>query len=630
MARTAKKSAASSTPEAAPEAHEFQAEVAKLLQLMVHSVYSDRDVFLRELISNAADALDKLRYEAIAQPELLNGQPELNITITPEKTARTLTIADSGIGMSHDELIDNLGTIAKSGTQAFVDNVKQAKGDVHLIGQFGIGFYSGFIVAAKVEVISKRAGTDEAFVWTSEGTGSFTVAKAEKASRGTAIVLHLREDAVEFLEDWKIEQVVRAYSDHIAHPIMLAVDKETSRQINTANAIWTRPKSEVTADQHKEFFGHIAGIYSDPALTLHYRAEGRNEYTVLLYVPGEKPFDLYDPERRGRQKLYVKRVYIADDVEILPAYLRFVRGVIDSEDMPLNLSREMLQNNPQVTAIRKAVTNKVLSELKKCAESDEAKFRKIWEVFGPVIKEGLYEDMERRDQLFEIARFRSTKGDWVSLKDYMTRLQENQTAIYYVAAEDSAKALASPQLEGYKARDVEVLLLSDPVDSFWVRTALGFDGKPFKSVTQGAADLDLIKLKDEAKQPAADDAATLTLIAAMKQALGEKVRDVRSSKRLTDSAVCLVADGMMDRTLEKLLSRQKDSGVAVSAPILEINAGHPLIVALGRTVAAKGADAVADAAQLLLDQAYVLEGEQVPDPAAFARRIGDVMARVFA
>ena len=409
MARTAKKSAASSTPEAAPEAHEFQAEVAKLLQLMVHSVYSDRDVFLRELISNGADALDKLRYEAIAQPELLNGQPELNITITPNKTARTLTIADSGIGMSHDELIDNLGTIAKSGTQAFVDNVKQAKGDVHLIGQFGIGFYSGFIVAAKVEVISKRAGTDEAFVWTSEGTGSFTVAKAEKASRGTAIVLHLREDAVEFLEDWKIEQVVRAYSDHIAHPIMLAVDKETSRQINTANAIWTRPKSEVTADQHKEFFGHIAGIYSDPALTLHYRAEGRNEYTVLLYEPGEKPFDLYDPERRGRQKLYVKRVYIADDVEILPAYLRFVRGVIDSEDMPLNLSREMLQNNPQVTAIRKAVTNKVLSELKKCAESDEAKFRKIWEVFGPVIKEGLYEDMERRDQLFEIARFRPDK-----------------------------------------------------------------------------------------------------------------------------------------------------------------------------------------------------------------------------
>lgn len=626
MARTAKKS----TTSTAPEAHEFQAEVAKLLHLMVHSVYSDRDVFLRELISNAADALDKLRYEAIAAPELLEGGGGLRITITPDKTAKTLTIADTGIGMSHDELVENLGTIARSGTQAFVENVKQAKGDVHLIGQFGIGFYSGFIVASRVDVISRRAGTDEAFMWSSDGSGSFTVSPAEATDRGTRIVLHLRDDALEFLEDWKIESVVRAYSDHIAHPIMLAVENDTARQINTANAIWTRPKSEITADQHKEFFGHVSGTYSDPALTIHYRAEGRNEYTVLLYVPGEKPFDLYDPERRGRQKLYVKRVYIADDAELLPAWLRFVRGVIDSEDMPLNLSREMLQNNPQVAAIRKAVTNKVLSELKKCAESDEATFRKVWEVFGPVIKEGLYEDMERRDALFEIARFRSTRGDWVSLKDYVAGLKENQTAIYYLTGEDAVKAAASPQLEGYRARDIEVLLLTDPVDSFWVRTALGFDGKPFKSVTQGAADLDLVKLKDDAKAPANEDASTVTLIAAMKQALGERVKDVRSSKRLTDSACCLVADGMMDRTLEKLLSRQKDSGVSVSAPILEINAGHPLIVALAKTVEAKGADAVSDAAQLLLDQAFVLEGEQVPDPAAFARRIGDVMARVFA
>jgi molecular chaperone HtpG len=625
MARTAKKS----TTSTAPEAHEFQAEVAKLLHLMVHSVYSDRDVFLRELISNAADALDKLRYEAIAAPELLEGGGGLRIAITPDKTAKTLTIADTGIGMSHDELVENLGTIAKSGTQAFVENVKQAKGDVHLIGQFGIGFYSGFIVATRVDVISRRAGTDEAFMWSSDGSGSFTVSPAAATDRGTRIILHLRGDALEFLEDWKIESVVRAYSDHIAHPIMLAVESDTARQINTANAIWTRPKSEITAEQHKEFFGHVSGTYSDPALTIHYRAEGRNEYTVLLYVPGEKPFDLYDPERRGRQKLYVKRVYIADDAELLPAYLRFVRGVIDSEDMPLNLSREMLQNNPQVAAIRKAVTNKVLSELRKCAESDEAAFRKLWEVFGPVIKEGLYEDMERRDALFEIARFRSTRGDWVSLKDYAAGLKENQTAIYYLTGEDAVKAAASPQLEGYRARDIEVLLLTDPVDSFWVRTALGFDGKPFKSVAQGAADLDLIKLKDDAAAPAGADAATVTLIAAMKQALGERVKDVRSSKRLTDSACCLVADGMMDRTLEKLLSRQKDSGVSVSAPILEINAGHPLIVALAKTVEAKGAGAVSDASQLLLDQAFVLEGEQVPDPAAFARRIGDVMAKVF-
>ena len=626
MAKTKTKN--TSTAESG-QTHEFQAEVAKLLQLMVHSVYSDRDVFLRELISNAADALDKLRYEAIARPELLEGAPALTITLTPDKEKKTLTIADTGIGMSEQELVENLGTIAKSGTQAFVEKAKAAQGELHLIGQFGIGFYSGFIVASKVDVISRRAGESEANMWSSDGSGSFTVVPVEQAKRGTAIVLHLKDDALEFLEDWKIESVVRAYSDHIAHPIKLVAGTEAPRQINTANAIWTRARGDITAEQHKEFFGHIAGSYSDPAITIHYRAEGRHEYTVLLYVPGERPFDLYDPERRGRQKLYVKRVYIADDVEILPPYLRFVRGVIDSEDMPLNLSREMLQNNPQVAAIRKAVTNKVISELKKSAENDAEKFRKVWEVFGPVLKEGLYEDMERRDQLYDIARFKTTKGDWVSLKDYVAGLKENQTAIYYLAAEDAAKAAASPQLEGYKARDVEVLLLTDPVDSFWVRTALGFEGKPFKSVTQGAADLDLIKLKDDMAAPAADDAGSLSLIGAMKQALGERVKDVRSSKRLTDSAVCLVNDSDMDRTLEKLLSRQKDSGVSVSAPILEVNAGHPLIKALASTVSAKGPQAVSDAAELLLAQAFILEGEQVPDPAAFAKRLSDVLARAF-
>ena len=609
--------------------HQFQAEVAKLLHLMVHSVYSDRDVFLRELISNAADALDKLRYEAIANPALLEGQPDLTITITTDKDKKTLTITDTGIGMSEQELVDNLGTIAKSGTQAFVEQVKAKQGDVHLIGQFGIGFYSGFIVASQVDVISRRAGSEKAFMWSSDGSGSFTVTPVENAPRGTSIVLHLKDDALEFLEDWKIESVVRTYSDHIAHPIMLAVGDETARQINSANAIWTRAKSDITAEQHKEFFGHISGTYADPALTLHYRAEGRNEYTVLLYVPGERPFDLYDPERRGRQKLYVKRVYIADDVEILPAYLRFVRGVIDSEDMPLNISREMLQNNPQVAAIRKAVTNKVLFELKKLADTDDAAYRKLWDIYGPVLKEGLYEDMERRDQLYELVRFKSTKGDWVSLKDYIAGLKENQTAIYYLTAEDAAKAKASPQLEGYKARVVEVLLLTDPVDSFWVRTALGFDGKPFKSVTQGSADLDMIGAKDEAKPDAAEDAATAVLNAALKQALGERVKDVRSSKRLTESAVCIVNDSMMDRTLEKLLSRQKDSGISVSAPILEVNPTHPLIKALAALVKAKGAASVDDAAQLLLDQAFIIEGEQVPDPANFAKRLADVMAKAF-
>ncbi len=607
--------------------HPFQAEVAKLLHLMVHSVYSDRDVFLRELVSNAADALDKLRYEAIAAPGLLEGSPELTITITPDKEKKTLTIADTGIGMSEQELVENLGTIARSGTQAFVEKAKAAQGDLHLIGQFGIGFYSGFIVALRVDVTSRRAGSEQASMWSSDGSGSFTVTPVESAPRGTSIVLHLKDDALEFLEDWKIESVVRTYSDHIAHPIMLSIGSETARQVNSANAIWTRPKADITPEQHKEFFGHISGSYSDPAITLHYRAEGRHEYTVLLYVPGERPFDLYDPERRSRQKLYVKRVYIADDVELLPAYLRFVRGVIDSEDMPLNISREMLQNNPQVAAIRKAVTNKVVSELKKVAEADEAAFRKVWDIFGPVLKEGLYEDMERRDQLYEIVRFKTTAGDFVSLKDYALRLQENQTAIYYITAEDEAKARSSPQLEGYQARGIEVLLLTDAIDSFWVRTALGYEGKPFKSVTQGAADLDLVKRKDEAAADAPDDAATAVLAAALKQALGEKVKDVRTSRRLTESAVCIVNDSAMDRTLEKLLSRQKDSGVTISAPILEINASHPLIKALGLKANAHGAAAVADAAQLLLDQAFIIEGEQVPDPAGFARRLADMMAK---
>ncbi|MFN4141019.1 molecular chaperone HtpG [Aestuariivirga sp.] len=619
--------AAETSANAAATSHQFQAEVAKLLHLMVHSVYSDRDVFLRELISNAADALDKLRYEAIASPQLLEGAPDLTVTITPDKEKMTLTIADTGIGMSERELVENLGTIARSGTQAFVESAKAGHGELNLIGQFGIGFYSGFIVASKVDVISRRAGEAEAFIWSSDGSGSFTVAPAGDRPRGTSIVLHLKEDAKEILEDWKIESVVRTYSDHIAHPIMLSIGSETARQINTASAIWTRPRSEVTAEQHKEFFGHLSGSYSDPAITLHYRAEGRHEYTVLLYVPGERPFDLYDPERRGRQKLYVKRVYIADDVELLPAYLRFVRGVIDSEDMPLNISREMLQNNPQVAAIRKAVTNKVLAELKKVAETEEPAFRKVWEVFGPVLKEGLYEDMERRDQLYEIVRFKTTRGGCVSLKDYVARLRENQTAIYYLTAEDAAKAEASPQLEGYRARDIEVLLLTDPVDSFWVRTALGYEGKPFKSVTQGAADLDLIALKDEAKKEKADEPAVAVLAAALKQALGERVKDVRSSKCLTESAVCIVNDSAMDRTLEKLLARQKDSGIAVSSPILEINPSHALIRALAAQVKEKGAGSVEDAAQLLLDQAFIIEGEQVPDPAGFARRLAEVMTK---
>jgi molecular chaperone HtpG len=624
MAPAARKKSTVTAKPGEPQA--FQAEVAKILKLMVHSVYSDRDVFLRELISNASDALDKLRYAAIAAPDLLENDSALAISIAPDTAARTLTISDSGIGMTADELASNLGTIARSGTAAFMADAKDAP---DLIGQFGVGFYAAFMVADKVEVTARKAGEAQAHTWTSDGLGTFTVTTADSAPRGTRVVLHLKPDAAGYLEGWKIESVVKAYSDHIVHPILLAAPGDAARQINSGSAIWMRSKGEVTPTQHKEFYGSLSHSADDPALTIHYRAEGRQEYNVLLYVPGEKPFDLYDPERKGRQKLYVRRVFIADDAQLLPPYLRFVRGVIDSADMPLNLSREMLQNNPDVTAIRKAVTNRVLSELKKCADSDTAAFGKIWSTFAPVIKEGLYEDMERRDQLFDIARFRSSKGENVSLRDYVAGLKENQTAIYYLTAEDAAKAAASPQLEGYKARDIEVLLLTDPVDSFWVRTALGFDGKPFKSVTQGVADLDTIKPATAAAKPAEADAASLALVTALKQALGDKVQEVRLSSRLTDSAVCLVNDGQLDRTLEKLLSRQKDSGVQVSAPVLEVNASHGLVRALAARVAAQGAGSVADAAHLLLDQAQVLEGEPVADPAGFARRMAAVMQSAF-
>ena len=610
-------------PKSKPQ--EFQAEVGKLLHMMVHSVYSDRDVFLRELISNASDALDKLRYEAIAKPDLLEQDPKLAITITPDKKAKTLVIADSGVGMSAKELSDNLGTIAKSGTQKFVEKAKDAP---QLIGQFGVGFYASFMVAKDVEVFSRKAGAKACNVWRSKGEGTFTVDEAEKGERGTRIVLHLRDDASDYLESWKIEEVVKTYSDHITHPIMLMGEGEP-KQINSASAIWMQPKAKVTAEQHKEFFGQLSHTTDAPALTIHYRAEGKQEYNVLLYVPAERPFDLYDPERKGRQKLYVKRVFIADDAALLPPYLRFVRGVIDSSDMPLNLSREMLQNNPDVAAIRKAVANRVLQELKKLGENEPATFAKIWDLFGPVIKEGLYEDWERRDALFEVARFKSTTRDAITLKDYIGGLKENQTAIYYLTAEDVAKAAASPQLEGYKSRDIEVLLLTDPVDSFWVRTAMGFEGKPFKSVSQGAADLDLIKPKDEKAEEPKETAETVTLIAAFKQALGTRVSDVRISKRLTDSTCCIVNDGQMDRTLEKLLSRQKDSGVSISSPVLEINPSHGLIKALSEALKSKGASAVEDAAHLLLDQATLLEGEVVADPTDFAKRLGAMMTKAF-
>ena len=623
----------SSTTESGAKPKEFQAEVAKLLHLMVHSVYSEREVFLRELISNASDACDKLRYEALKNDKLMQAGGDLRITIALDKKAKTLTITDTGIGMDAKELADNLGTIARSGTQAFMEQVETGKKkgdkDVNLIGQFGVGFYSSFMIAEHVDVVSRKAGTKKANIWSSDGTGTYTVAAYDgddAPERGTSIRLKLRKDAKEFLEDARLQYIVRTYSDHVSHPIYLGEE-----QVNSGSAIWARAKSEVTEDQHREFFGHVAGVMGDPAMTIHYRAEGRNEYSVLLYVPGEKPFDLFDPERKGKQKLYVRRVFITDEAEMLPSYLRFVRGVIDSEDMPLNISREMLQDNPTVHTIRKAVTKRVLTELKKCADKKPEIFSKIWSAFGPVIKEGLYEDMERRDQLYDICRFRSTTSEGaetVTLADYVSRMKENQTAIYYLTGDDAAKAEVSPQLEGYKARGIEVLLLTDPVDAFWVRTSLGYDGKTFKSVTQGGADLDEVPLQDKPdEKDKSDDAATATLITALKAALGDAVQDVAKSNRLTSSPVCIVAgDQGFDRTLEKYLARQEGKS-SISAPVLEINPDHALIAKLAER-AGKGED-VGEAARLLLDQAVILEGEVPADATGFAERVSKLMQQVY-
>ena len=623
----------SSTTESGAKPKEFQAEVAKLLHLMVHSVYSEREVFLRELISNASDACDKLRYEALKNDKLMQTGGDLRITISLDKKAKTLTITDTGIGMDAKELADNLGTIARSGTQAFMEQVetgkKKGEKDVNLIGQFGVGFYSSFMIAEHVDVVSRKAGTKKANIWSSDGTGTYTVAAYDgddAPERGTSIRLKLRKDSKEFLEDARLQYIVRTYSDHVSHPIYLGEE-----QVNSGSAIWARAKSEVSEDQHREFFGHVAGVMGDPAMTIHYRAEGRNEYSVLLYVPGEKPFDLFDPERKGKQKLYVRRVFITDEAEMLPSYLRFVRGVIDSEDMPLNISREMLQDNPTVHTIRKAVTKRVLTELKKCADKKPEVFSKIWSAFGPVIKEGLYEDMERRDQLYDICRFRSTTSEGaetVTLADYVSRMKDNQAAIYYLTGDDAAKAEVSPQLEGYKARGIEVLLLTDPVDAFWVRTSLGYDGKTFKSVTQGGADLDQVPLQDKPdEKDKSDDAATATLITALKAALGDAVQDVAKSNRLTSSPVCIVAgDQGFDRTLEKYLARQEGK-TSISAPVLEINPDHALIAKLAER-AGKGED-VGEAARLLLDQAVILEGEVPGDATGFAERVSKLMQQVY-
>jgi molecular chaperone HtpG len=607
----------------------FAAEVAQLLHLMVHSVYSDREIFLRELISNAADACERLRMEALEKPEILGSDSEFKITIIPDAANHRLTVEDNGIGMDAEALAQNLGTIARSGTRAFLESAP--KDGSRLIGQFGVGFYSAFMVADEVEVLSRSLGSDKAWRWRSDGKGTFTVESVDPEAapaRGTRVVLHLTDDAKEFAEASTIERVVAAHSAHVPVPIRLSAGADTFKTLADGSALWRKPKAEIDEKAYNEFYHFVSGQFDEPAVTLHFRAEGRQEYSALLFVPSSQPFGLFDPDRKGRIKLYVRRVFITDDADLLPAWLRFVRGVVDSEDLPLNLSREMLQKNPMLAQIGKGVTKRLLAELERLAKEDEPAFTKVWESFGPVIKEGLYEDPERRDALFALARFRSTASGegWRSLADYVAALKPNQTAIYYALGDNTDAIAASPHLEGFRRRGVEVLLLSDAVDAFWVRTALGYEGKPFQSVTQGAADLTAIPIEDGAadEAPAETKASIATLAARLKQALGHRVSDVRSSDRLTDSPVCLVApDSGPDRQLEKILAQQPGA-LGRQAPVLEINPRHALIRALaGKAI--EGGELIDNAAFVLFGQACILEGEPPKDGADFARRVGKLL-----
>ncbi len=621
------------TEQAAPETRIFQAEVSRLLDIVAHSLYSEKEIFLRELISNASDACDRLRYAALTEPGLSEGDANYRVVLTPVKSSRILTVSDNGIGLNRDELIENLGTIARSGTAAFVDELTgDAKKDVSLIGQFGVGFYSAFMVADRVEVLSRKAGDSEGWRWASDGKGSFTVEPAANVPRGARITLHMREGDEEYLEPHRLRQIVKAYSDHIALPIVLA-DGNKEETINTASALWTRPRAEISAEQYKEFYHHVGHGFDEPWLTLHARAEGVLEYTLLLFVPSQKPFDLFDPERKSRLKLYVRRVFITDEgTELLPAYLRFVKGIVDSEDLPLNIGREMLQSNPMVARIRQQLTRRVLSELSKKASEAPAEYANFWDNFGAVLKEGLYEDREQRDTLLSLARFRSTTRDGlVSLDDYLAALRPGQEAIYTITGDNLDLLTKSPQLEGFRARGVEVLLLTDPIDEFWVSSVAAYQEKPFKSATRGGLDLDKIAppedQKDSADKPAPPPKLA-SLIAIFKLALGEAVKDVRGSDRLTDSAVCLVADeGDIDMHFERLLKQHKQLDSAAKR-ILELNPRHRLIERLAASVGETGAsDQLAEFAWLLLDQARIVEGEQLPDPSAFARRLALLLER---
>jgi molecular chaperone HtpG len=620
------------------ESMAFQAEVKQLLQLMIHSLYSNKEIVLRELISNASDAADKLRFEALANGALYENDSELKIRISFDKEARTLTIADNGIGMSRDEVISHIGTIAKSGTKEFFSALTgdQAK-DANLIGQFGVGFYSAFIIADKVTLTTRRACATEAVRWESAGEGDYTLEDADKASRGTEIVLHLREGEDEFLNDWKLKSIIRKYSDHIMLPIVMKktewkdgaeVATDEDETVNKASALWARSKNDISEEEYQEFYKHVSHDFENPLAYTHSRVEGKQEYISLLYIPGKAPFDLYDRERSHGIKLYVKRVFIMEDAEkLMPQYLRFVRGVIDTSDLPLNVSREILQSSRDIEAIKAGSVKKVLSLLEDMAENKPEDYAKFYQAFGRVLKEGPGEDFANKEKIAGLLRFASTKADTdvqdVSLKDYISRMQPEQDVIYYITADSFAAAQHSPHLEIFRKKGLEVLLMSDRVDEWLLGSLTEFEGKKLQSIAKG--DLDLGKLESETEkeiQKKIEEEAK-TLVEKIKQTLGEEVKDVRVTHRLTDSPACLVSDthdlsGNLARILKSAGQKAPET-----KPILEINPTHKLVK---RIEAESAEDVFADLAHVLFDQALLAEGGMLEDPASFVKRMNSLIS----
>ncbi|MBQ7633875.1 MAG: molecular chaperone HtpG [Alphaproteobacteria bacterium] len=604
----------------------FKTEVTKLLDIVINSLYSEKYIFLRELISNASDACDKLRYYSLTNPGIVKNNGEFKITITPNAEENTLTISDNGIGMNKDDLVHHLGTIAKSGTAEFVNNAKDNGSIVDLIGKFGVGFYSAFMAASKVEVTTRRAGEEQAWLWTSDGVDGFEITEAKRDKVGTDIKLYLKDDAKDYVDTIYLRHIIRTYSDHINYPIVLDLGKAGEETVNTGSALWTKNKADITDEQYNEFYHHISRNFDTPWLRLHFKAEGNIEYTGLLYIPSEAPYDLFQPDRQQSLKLYVNRVFISDKVEgLMPAYLRFVKGIIDSADLPLNISREMLQQNALIAKIKNGTVGRILKELKTRSE-DYDDYMKFWKIFGIAFKEGIYEDVANREMVASLSRFYSTNDNehLTSLDEYISRVNEGQTNIYYITGDDVPTLRNNPQLEAFKAKGVEVLLLTDPIDEFWVQVLTNYKGYPIKHVSQ--ADMDL---KMERDTPRADEGSLKKLTDFMSELFKDEVGKVVATEKLTSSPVSLtVESGQMSIHLERLMRNHQQQTAFASSRILEVNPYHPLIIKLADSMFDEGQrQTVEEVSRLLLDQAKIAEGEAISDSSFFSEKLSDYILR---